>query len=106
VSTEKKNIEINFDVSDHSLDQWCQVLSKLPENFNPHYIRFARQYFRVQLRIEQGNAIKARRMMKGLQNKEGYLEFEDANQSLLAAIDLAVRGKTNWDDKPLFRINK
>ena len=32
--------------------------------------------------------------------------FEDKNQSILAAIDTAVKGSTRWEVKPEFKINR
>ena len=77
---------------------WVEVESQLPENLNPHHKAFVRDYFRAQLRISRGQKTKASRIFKGLDKRAGYLEFEDANQPLLSAIDVAVRGNTHRKD--------
>ncbi|MEK7112808.1 MAG: hypothetical protein AAB875_05790 [Patescibacteria group bacterium] len=90
---------------------WADISSKLPEDFSPHYENFARSYFRAQLRIAKGQKRRASEILRGLDKKAGYLEFEQSNLPLLTAIDLAVRGTTNWSDNlgkpvvPLFRFN-
>lgn len=90
---------------------WADIAAKLPEDFNPHHKGFARTYFRVQLRIAKGQKRRAGKMFRGLDERTGYREFENGNRPLLAAIDVAVRGITNWQDdlkrpvKPLFRLN-
>ena len=77
------------------LGGWVQVESQLPENFNPHHKGFVKDYFRAQLRVSRDQKTKASRIFKGLGKRAGYLEFEEANQSLLSAIDIAVRGITH-----------
>ena len=90
---------------------WADIALRLPEDFNPHYEDFARTYFRGQLRIAKGQRRKAGRILRGLDERTGYKEFEKKNQPLLAAIDIAVRGSSSWQDdlkrpiKPLFRLN-
>jgi len=74
---------------------WVQIESQLPENFNPHHKAFVKDYFRAQLRISRDQRTKARRIFKGLKERAGYLEFEEANQEFLSAIDIAVRGITH-----------
>lgn len=91
---------------------WSQISSELPDNFDPHHVGFVRDYFRAQLRIAKGKKRKARRILDGLVKRTGYKEFEDNNRPILAAIDIAVRGSTNWEDdyrrkiEPAFRIDK
>jgi hypothetical protein len=90
---------------------WADIAAKLPDDFDPHHKNFARTYFRVQLRIARGQRKRAGQIFRGLKEKHGYLEFENQNKPLLAAIDIAVRGNTNWADElrrpivPSFRRN-
>lgn len=90
---------------------WADIEARLPEDFNPHYKGFAKTYFRFQLRLARGQRIKAGRIFSGLMGRKGYQKFEEENKPLLAAIDIAVKGRTNWQDdlkrpiKPLFRLN-
>ena len=85
---------------------WFQIVSHLPEDFDPHHKKFVKQYFRAQLRISRDQKTKAARILSGLQKKVGFLDFEEENESLLAAVDLAVRGSTNRKNvEPLFKIN-
>lgn len=74
---------------------WTMIVSELPEDFSPHYLGFVRDYFRGQLRIARGQRKKAKRIIDGLVKRTGFVEFEDQNQPLFAAIDIAVRGSTN-----------
>ena len=85
--------------------RWSQIEGHLPENFNPHHKKFLRDYFRAQLRIAQGKRVKAGRIFAGLEKKTGFIEFEQKCGSYLAAVDIAVRGKTNLIEKPAFSLN-
>ena len=90
---------------------WADIALRLPEDFSPHHKDFARTYFRAQLRIAKGQRKRSRDIFRGLIKRAGYQDFEDGNLPLLAAIDIAVRGSTSWQDnlkrlvKPLFRLN-
>jgi len=90
---------------------WADIAAKLPVDFNPHYNNFARTYFRVQLRISRGQKRRASEIMRGLVERTGYKEFEENNMPLLAAIDIAVKGSSSWQDnlknpiRPLFTLN-
>ncbi len=91
---------------------WAVLSTYIPENLNPHYKKFVRDYFRAQVRIETNNKKKARRILDGLESRTGYSEFEAKHENLLAAIDIAVRGQTNRVDEigkpiePLFVLGK
>ncbi len=87
------------------VNSWAQINIHLPENFDPHNRKFLRGYFRAQLRIARGQMVKAGRIMDGLDVKPGFREFEDENGALLAAVDIAVRGKTNRNIEPLFHLD-
>lgn len=90
---------------------WAEIAAHLPRDFNRHHKDFVRTYFRVQVRIAKGQKKRAREIFRGLEKKTGYNEFEEVNKPLLAAIDVAVRGSSNWVDEsrkpiqPLFRLN-
>lgn len=96
---------------DSYVRHWTRIEAELPEDFNRHHIKFVKDYFRAQLRIAQGRNKKARRILTGLVDRTGYKEFEKANRPILAAIDIAVRGSSNWEDElkrkvePAFRID-
>lgn len=85
---------------------WADIKSHLPEGFNPHHVGFLRDYFRAQLRIQRGQKTKAQRIFDGLEKRPGYREFEDKRREWLAAVDLAVRGKTNQNITPAFVLDK
>ncbi len=87
------------------VNNWGQIDGHLPEDFNSHYEEFVWQYFRAQLRIARGQMVKAGRIMDDLDGQPGFREFEEKNESLLAAIEIAVRGKTNRRVEPLFRLD-
>lgn len=74
---------------------WSDITLHLSDEYNPHYKSFIRDYFRAQVRIEEGNRKKAGRILSGLDKRPGYMEFEAKNEHLLAAIDIAVHGNTN-----------
>lgn len=94
---------------------WADIASRLPEDLSPEDVSYARTYFRAQLRLARGQKRKARRIFEGLrktpEQEKRYNSFEDRNLSLLAAIDIAVRGTTNIRDAsnnqivPLFKLN-
>jgi len=89
---------------------WSDINLQLPEEFNPHYRSFIRDYFRAQLRIEEGNRKKASRILSGLDKRPGFTQFEFKNEQVLAAIDIAVHGSTKRVDelgeplKPSFKV--
>jgi hypothetical protein len=84
---------------------WADIKIQLPKDFSPHNIGFVRDYFRVQLRIARGQKVRAKELMSGLVKRTGFEEFESSNESILAAIDIAVRGSTNRDGvKPAFKL--
>ena len=91
---------------------WAMISACIPEDLDPHYKNFVRGYFRAQVRIEAGDKKRGRRILEGLDKITGFKEFEDSNQELLAAIDIAVRGRTNRVDEidnpiePLFVLDK
>jgi hypothetical protein len=74
---------------------WSQLSYHLPEDIDPHVTNFVRGYFNAQLRLSEGKKTKAKRIFRGLDNSEGFTEFEENNPQLLAAIDIVVRGETN-----------
>ena len=68
-------------------------------------------YYRAQLRIKREKIRKAGKILKSLDKNEIYQRLEEEHGDLLAAIDIAVRGKTNRRNfkgepiEPLFRLN-
>lgn len=88
--------------------QWSELSYHLPENISPHHECFLKGYFKAQLRITEGQKVRAREIFDGLVKKKGYKEFEENNQVLLAAIDIVVRGATNRRplEDPGFRVEE
>lgn len=91
---------------------WADVSSYLPEDLDPNFKKFVRDYYRAQLRIANGAHKKAKRILDGLDKRHGFREFEMKNQPLLTAIEMAVRGNSTRVDpmtgekvKPLFTVN-
>ncbi len=106
-----KNNPVKFsEAKNHYVRCWSDIASHLPNDFKPRYNDFVRGYFRAQLRVAKGQRVRAREIFKGLDRRRGFKEFEKDNQSLLAAIDIVVTGKSNRSDdlkrpiEPLFRI--
>lgn len=79
---------------------WSEMSSYLPDELNPHHLKFFRSYFRAQLRIAEGKKKKAQEIFKGLVKKPGYNEFETQNKLLLAVIDIGARGETKQFTEP------
>ena len=80
------------------------IVAKLPDDLTPGEEKFALGYLRAQLRVTQGRRVRAQRIFDSLEKQPDYIAFEARNDSLLAAIDIAVRGNTNrkdWRDKPV-----
>lgn len=88
----------------HLATTWGEIRARLPEDFDPHHVAFLRDYFRAQLRVQQGRRTKAQRIFGGLDKKTGYKEFEQEKQEWLAAVDLAVRGENRREIEPAFKI--
>lgn len=91
---------------------WSAISGRLPRSLGESQIHLVRDYFRVQLRVARGQRVKARRILQGLDKKHEFKKFEEHNQSILAAVDIAVRGVTHRikDDsgnpiEPAFRLN-
>lgn len=68
-------------------------------------------YYRAQLRIARGKTTKAHNILRSLDKNVIYQRLEEEHGDLLAAIDIAVRGKSNRRNfkgdpiEPLFRLN-
>lgn len=92
------------EIKQYLITSWAHIKAQIPEDYNPHYVGFLRDYFRAQLRIQQGRKTKAQRIFDGLDRRTGYKEFEQENQAWLAAIDLAVRGENRRRVEPAFRV--
>lgn len=90
---------------------WADISSKIPPEIHKGMENLLKDYFRAQLRIAKGQKKRAAAILKGLDKKTGFLEFEESNQPLFAAIDFAVNGRSNRRDElgeqiePLFRLN-
>ena len=92
--------------NNHNLiDSWSLLAVRLPKKYtdkehpeyNPHIKKFIRSYFEIQAEYKRNpdDPVRARRAMRGLEKRTGFLEFERTHQSLLAGIEIAVRGFTN-----------
>jgi hypothetical protein len=87
------------------------ISSKIPQDVLRENENFIKTYFRAQLRIAKGQNTRAKEILNGLDKKTGFLKFEEKNEPLLAAIDIAVRKTTNRKDErrnpiePLFRLD-
>ena len=77
---------------------WGEMSSFLPAEAVTECGKFLRGYFRAQLLLEEAKKVKAKRLFDALDKAMGYIEFEDSNHDLLKTIDMAVRGKSRWDD--------
>ena len=83
---------------------WVDVSLALPKDFDTndkykHIRRFVQAYTDVQIRRKSGNLEDAKQKQREIEKWEGYLDFEDLNESLFAAIDVATNGVTNRVDK-------
>lgn len=67
--------------------------------------RYVEVYFKVQLLYAERKETKARRLSGLLTKFTGFGKFEDENESLVAAIDIAVRGKTRRSVPPALNVN-
>ncbi|MEK7188843.1 MAG: hypothetical protein AAB685_03260 [Patescibacteria group bacterium] len=87
----------------------AEISAKIPDEIDKGMRNLLMDYFRAQLRIAKGQKTRAREILKGLDKKPGFLDFEKNNEPLFAAIDFAVHGRTNRQDelgrpiKPLFK---
>jgi len=90
-SSSSKIIEENK----NKIRSWSSLSFFLPKGRNPHYEKFLRSYFDGQLRIAEDRRVDAKEILDGLAKKTGFEEFEEKNQTILAAIDIVVTGSTN-----------
>ncbi len=89
----------------HNATSWSEIAGSLPEDIDPQALDFLRHYFRAQLLIAEGKRVKAGRLFSHLSERPGYVEFEEKNHAVLAAIDIMVKGHTRWPvENPEFKI--
>ena len=69
-----------------------------PDSLGEGEMNFLKEYFRVQIKIQEGKRKRAKEKMDGLAKRTGWNEFEEQNKELLAMIDIAVRGETRQFD--------
>lgn len=84
--------------------KWGAIIGNIPKEFlEGEGEKVLRSYYFAQLRIGRGGTKRAERILHALDKNPLYNEFEENHQDLLAALDIAARGKTNRDGvKPLF----
>lgn len=93
----------------HYAQSWSEINYHLGDLVSSEQRNFIRSYFRAQLRVARGQVNKAQRIFEGLDKNWDYARFEDTRdgQSILAAVDLAVKGKTNWKEvQPAFVLKR
>lgn len=89
------------------ISAWSELTRYIPEELLRESGKLLHSYFRVQLRIVAGKKIKARRLLAGLDKDYRFRQLEERHENILAAIDLAVRGKSTRDGvKPSFVVQE
>lgn len=87
-----------------------QKVEELKSDFTPIDWNNVWNYFRAQVLIRDGERLEARIVYEDVIENTGFEKFEENNVNLLAAIDIAVRGKSHREDgfknpiEPLFEI--
>ncbi len=93
---------------DRLRNQWGGIASKIPEELLKGNYKILHGYYRAQLRISCEKKVKARNILNSLASNKNFISLEDSHADLLVAIDIAVKGYTNYRDfrnepvKPLF----
>jgi len=80
-----------------NIDVWAQIKSEPPEDFEESFAReieFIRDYLEAQSRIIEGEMSEAGQILARLDGIVEFREFEEINQPLFSAIDIAVTGTT------------
>lgn len=96
---------------DRLRNQWSGIAGKIPEELLQGNYNVLHSYYRAQLRIHCEKKVKARRILNSLASNKNFVSLEDSHADLLAAIDIAVKGYTNYRDfknnpvKPLFTLD-
>ena len=102
------NIERNVDTL---RSQWSGISGKIPEELLKGNYKILHGYYRAQLRISCDKKVKARNILNSLASDEKFISLEDSHPDLLVAIDIAVKGYTNYRDfrndpvNPLFTLD-
>jgi hypothetical protein len=102
--------DANLDKLKGQVKDFDQLQDLFPKNLPPEVVPLLKSYFEAQVmirtnRLSEANAIFRERLIE----KEEYLEMEDKNPQLLAAIDIVVRGETAMivgEAKPSFTFSK
>jgi hypothetical protein len=69
-----------------------------PNSLRERDMNFLKEYFGVQIKVQEKKRTRAREKMHGLVKRRGWNEFEEEKRELLAMIDIAVRGETRQFD--------
>ncbi|MFC1625444.1 hypothetical protein ACFL1Q_00175 [Patescibacteria group bacterium] len=83
---------------------WGVVESLLPAEVDEKQKGWLKSYFNAQIAVADKKFERAYRIFHKLDNTEGFNDFEVENESLFAAIDIAVRKTTNRDVEPSFKL--
>lgn len=96
---------------DRLRNQWGGIACKIPEELLKGNYNILHSYYRAQLRIFCEKRVKARKILNSFASNKNFTSLEDSHADLLAAIDVAVKGYTNYRDfrnepvKPLFTLD-
>lgn len=77
---------------------WVELQSFLPNDISKKELKFLEAYFRIQLRVANGQMKRANELFGFLGKIKGYNDFENEHIPLLKVVDIAVKGKTRWDE--------
>jgi hypothetical protein len=94
------------------IPSWVEIEAQLPKDIGTDKEKLIRGYYRMQKRIALGQLVRAKELGQLLDKIPCFEEFENENEKLFAAVDIAVRGKTNRRDdnnrplEPLFRLKQ
>lgn len=88
-------------------EEFLQELGKLDSRLSSKEIDVLHVYYIEERYIAAGNISKAREIYECTKTAAAdVVNFEDRHPDLLAAVDIALKGDTNWDVKPAFRLSK
>ncbi len=93
-------------VEQKTAEIWRKVEEKIPDDLSDEQQSWIKKYLKAQIAFSLKDPTEAYKIFTRLDKVDAYVQFEDKNQPLFAAIDIAVRGGTNRKGvKPLFEIN-
>lgn len=93
-------------IEQETAERWKKIVDKLPKNITDDQKRWAKKYLEAQIAYSFKDSVAAYKIFDKLNKKREYLNFEDGNPALFAALDIVAKNTTNRVGvEPLFTLN-